>query len=362
MIIKIFSHFCIILTFTLLIYWPFINYFRQNDFVQRTKSYVVGIKFGLAGLILTIPMIDLVHGFMINSRIILLIFSGLLGGPVALLTSGIIMGVSRLFFSGITHITFLININFIVVTIILFFVMRKFKLRQNIHKYFWGCLIEMTIVLYIGLCFNNQNILYSLLYAAFTIFTFYFILSLILQVKRSSDTVQETNYLQRIDYPTQLPNNFWTEEYLQSLIKKKTNFTLLLFDIDHFRFINSQYGYEVGDQVIKQLAHLLKEYSTKNDAFIGRLAGEEFIVILKDVAPAYAIIEADNFMKAIEKHVFKGPEDIHITVSVGVCSYPDNGADTLSLVKSLIEAQQHAKLNPNGSYFHANNLKKQSTI
>ena len=268
------------------------------------------------------------------------------------------MGIGRLFFSGLTTVTFIINFNFIVLTIILFFVTRKIEMNeQTLFKYFWVCFLEMTLVLSIRLCINDFNIIYLIFYILFTIFSFYFIHSLIFRIKRASDTVQETNYLQRIDYPTQLPNNFRTEEYLQSLVKKKNTFNILLLDIDRFSVINSMYGYEVGDQVIKQLAGLLREFSTENNTFVGRLAGEEFIVILKDMAPAHAVIEADKLMKTIAEHIFEGPEDIHISVSAGICSYPDNGTDTLSLVKSLIEAQQHAKSNPHGSYFHANNLK-----
>lgn len=358
MIIQIFSYFCLLLTLTMLIYWPFINHFKQNNFIHRTKPYIIGLKFGVAGLISTIYMLQLMHGFMINSRFILLLFSGLIGGPVALLISGLTMGIGRFFLSDLTTGIFFINVNFILLTIILFFVTRKIELNeQTLFKYFWACFLEMTIVLSIRLCIYDLNYIYIICYILFTIFSFYFIHSLIFRVKRASDTVQETNYLQRIDYPTQLPNNFRTEEYLQSLIKKKVTFNLLLLDIDRFSVINSMYGYEVGDQVIKQLAGLLREFSSKNNTFVGRLAGEEFIVILKDMAPAHAIIEADNLMKTIAKHVFEGPEEIHISVSAGICSYPDNGTDTLSLVKSLIEAQQHAKSNPHGSYFHANNLK-----
>ena len=71
------------------------------------------------------------------------------------------MGVGRLFFSGLTHTTFLINLNFIVLTIVLFFITLKIELnRQNISKFFWACLIEMTIVLSIGLCLSGQHIIY----------------------------------------------------------------------------------------------------------------------------------------------------------------------------------------------------------
>lgn len=360
MIIEIFYHFCMLLTFTLLIYWPFINHFKQNAFIERSKSYVTGVKFGIAGSILTLSTIDPVYGFMISSRLILLLFSGLLGGPIAILISGLIMSLGQLIISDLTVGPFIVNLNFLILTILLFFLTRKFKLTDKTSfKYFWICFIEITIVLTIGLHINNQSIFYSVIYAIFTVFSFYFIYNLIQRVKRTSDTVQETIYLQRIDYPTQLPNNHAIEIYIQSLIKKKAPFNLLLLDIYHFKTINAEYGYQVGDEIIKQVAGFLQEYAKKNDAFVGRLAGEEFIVVLKDIAPAYAIIEASNLMAAIEKFSFRGPEneDVPISIAVGLSSYPDNGTDAQNLFKSLIAAQQHAKEHTHIPYFHANSLK-----
>lgn len=360
MIIEIFYHFCMLLTFTLLIYWPFINHFKQNSFIERSKPYVTGIKFGIAGFILTLSTIDPVYGFMISSRLILLLFSGLLGGPIAILISGLIMGLGQLILSDLTVGPLIVNLNFLILTILLFFLTRKFKLTDKTSfKYFGICFIEITIVLTIGLRINNQSIFYSVIYAIFTVFSFYFIYSLIQRVKRTSDTVQETNYLQRTDYPTQLPNNYAIEIYIQSLIKKKTYFNLLLLDIHQFKMMNSIYGYQAGDAIIKQIAGFLQEYAKKNDTFVGRLAGEEFIVVLKDVAPAFAIMEANNLMEAFEKHSFEGPknEEIHISIDVGLCSYPDNGTNAQNLIKSLIKAQQYAKKNPHVPYFHANSFK-----
>ena len=109
---------------------------------------------------------------------------------------------------------------------------------------------------------------------------------------------------------------------------------------------------------IKQLAQLLQEYAQKNGAFVGRLSGEEFLIMIKDVPPAMAIVEANNVIKYIAKHSFEGPEsiEIHISISIGLSSYPDNGTDVQSLMKSSNVAHQHAKTSTTASYFHANNL------
>lgn len=360
MFIELLSYFAILFTFTLLIYWPFLNHFKQSAFIERTKPYVIGLKFGFFGLIFTIVGLELMSGFMVNSRIILVLFSGLLGGPISLLISGFVMGIGRLFLDNLTTVTFFLNLNFTVLTVVLFLFARKFKLtQQSIFIYFWAALTEGIVVLFIGLTINKIGFFYLMLYVSFTVFSFYFIYFVIYQVKRSNDTVQETHYLQYIDYQTKLQNNRAIQPHLENLIKKNTAFTMLLIDINHFRTVNSLYGFPAGDAVIRQLGLLFNDYAKTNDIVIGRLGGEEFLVILENVAPAVAIVEANQFIQAIAQHSFVGPKntEIRISVSIGLCSYPTNGDDLHTLTKKLILAQQHAKANSISSYFHASNLK-----
>lgn len=360
MFIELLSYFAILFTFTLLIYWPSLNYFKQGPFIERTKPYVIGLKFGFSGLLLTIVALEFMSGFMVNSRIILVLFSGLLGGPISILISGLIMGIGRLFLDNLTITTFLLNLNFTVMTIVLFLITRKYQLtRQSIFIYFWAVLAYGIVVLFIGLTVHEIGFFYLLLYAGFTTFSFYFIYLVIHQVKRSNDTVQETHYLQYIDYQTKLHNNNAMQLQLENLMKKNIDFTMLLIDIKDFRLVNSLYGFPAGDAVIKQLGLLFKEYAQKNDVEIGRIGGEEFLVVLKNVAPATAIVEADQLIQAIAKHSFVGSKntEIRISVSVGLCSYPTNGEDLHTLTKNVLLAQQHAKANSISSYFHASNLK-----
>ena len=360
MFIQLLSYFSILFTFTLLIYWPFLNYFKQGPFIERTKPYVIGLKFGFSGLLLTIVALEFMSGFMVNSRIILVLFSGLLGGPISLLISGLVMGIGRLFLDNLTPVTFFLNFNFTALIIVLFLFTRKYSLtRQSIFIYFWAVLTEGIVVLFIGLTVNEIGFFYLLLYAAFTTFSFYFIYLVIHQVKRSNDTVQETHYLQYIDYQTKLRNNYAIQVHLENLIRKNVDFTILLVDINDFRLVNSLYGFPAGDAVIKQMGLLLNEYAQKNDVVTGRIGGEEFLVVLKNVAPAVAIVEANQFIQAIAKYGFVGPKntEIRISVSVGLCSYPTNGEDLHTLTKNVLLAQQHAKANSISSYFHASNLK-----
>ncbi|MGN7476894.1 diguanylate cyclase domain-containing protein [Solibacillus silvestris] len=362
MFIEMLSYFSILFTFTLLIYWPFINYFKKSAFVDRTIPYVTGLKFGITGLIITFSAFHLAHSLMVNTQFISVLFSGLLGGPFAILISGLLIGTGLFFLPNLTMVPLLLNVNFILLVLFLFFSTRKYELTsKTAFIYFWVCFTEMIITLFIGLCFHSRNFEYLLLYGAFTIFSFHFIYIVIHQVKRTNDTVQQSTHLQKIDFLTQLPNSKESEKHIQHLIRKNGIFNLMLVDIQDLKMINGQYGFSVGDLIIQQLALSLKEYADKNDAFAGRLSGEEFLIILKDVAPAIAVVEASNLIQAISKQSFDvlGNEDgdIRISVSVGISSYPDNGANINCLMKNLIMAEQHAKTNKISSYFHANNLK-----
>ena len=117
------------------------------------------------------------------------------------------------------------------------------------------------------------------------------------------------------------------------------------------------HGLQAGDSVIQQLGEIFQEYHKKNDAYIARVRGEGFIVVLKDTPPAMAVVEANNFIQAIEKQVFNGPNNskVHVSASVGICSYPDNGDSLQDLISKLIVAEQHAKAKP-ARYFHASNM------
>ncbi|MER2049134.1 MAG: GGDEF domain-containing protein [Solibacillus sp.] len=359
MLIELLSYFCILFTFTLLIYWPFINYFRQTPFISRTKPYVIGLKFGVTGLVLTFSAVHLTNDFMMNIQYIPVLYSGLLGGPFAILISGLIIGIGLFFLPYLAWVPMFLNINFIVLVLILFFVTSKYKMTQkNIFLFFWGCFIETFIALFLGLCFHTKSYEYLLLYGIFTIFSFYFIYFVIRQIKLANDTVQQTTYLKKIDFLTQLPNNKENEKFVKNLMKKKTSFNLLLVDIRDFKMINLRHGFSTGDLVIKQLAQHLMEYANKNGAYVGRLGGEEFLLILKDVPPAIAIVEANNLINMIAQQPFEVSQDLslHISVTVGISSFPDNGETTLELLENLVMAKQQAKTKLS-SYFHINNLK-----
>ena len=102
--------------------------------------------------------------------------------------------------------------------------------------------------------------------------------------------------------------------------------SLLFIDIDHFKDINESYGFEVGDQVLLDLARIISENMRGSD-FASRYSGERFVVVLPETNYANAEAMAERLRRFVENHSFYIPNGsvfIKVTASIGVASYLDH--------------------------------------
>jgi diguanylate cyclase (GGDEF)-like protein/PAS domain S-box-containing protein len=99
-------------------------------------------------------------------------------------------------------------------------------------------------------------------------------------------------------------------------------FSLVMFDLDHFKLVNDQYGHQVGDQVLKSIVEKIKVNIRLGD-ILGRLGGEEFYILLPDTPVHTALEAAERFRELIEKPELlrDGEPNISITASFGVCQF-----------------------------------------
>ncbi|MBM7567553.1 sensor domain-containing diguanylate cyclase [Paenibacillus sacheonensis] len=93
-------------------------------------------------------------------------------------------------------------------------------------------------------------------------------------------------------------------------------FSLLLFDIDHFKRINDTYGHPVGDLILIKLAELLRSLSRASD-IVARYGGEEFVVLLPETDRAKALLAAERYCEAASSTEMDG---YRITVSIGAAT------------------------------------------
>ncbi|MEK6267438.1 MAG: diguanylate cyclase [Planococcus sp. (in: firmicutes)] len=120
---------------------------------------------------------------------------------------------------------------------------------------------------------------------------------------------------------------------ISNATEKKERLSLLMIDIDHFKHVNDTYGHPIGDKILFELGQVLKN-GTRSFDVVSRNGGEEFSVILPDCPHQQAIEIAERIRRSVELHRFQisPKEEIQITVSIGVATYPETVKDTVEIV------------------------------
>jgi len=141
---------------------------------------------------------------------------------------------------------------------------------------------------------------------------------------------------------TQLHNRrFLTEaierEFHRSERLSKT-LSVILLDIDHFKDVNDQHGHTAGDLCLVAVADLLRTHSRKSD-IVCRYGGEEFLLVLPDTNAHDAAQHAEELRLLIASEVFiMDVQEIKLTISLGVSSYPVHGMDSREIINKADEA------------------------
>jgi len=120
-------------------------------------------------------------------------------------------------------------------------------------------------------------------------------------------------------------------------------FTLLLIDLDRFKFFNDVYGHLIGDELIAQFANFLNNSIRKVD-IVARYAGDEFVIILPNTEKEGAYLFANRLIEKLSQTEFETDVGrMKISISIGLATYPDDGEDPPSLFDSADKALYSAK-------------------
>jgi diguanylate cyclase len=126
---------------------------------------------------------------------------------------------------------------------------------------------------------------------------------------------------------TGLPNRLAYDERLATEFarwqRNQTPLTMIIWDIDHFKKINDNFGHKAGDKTLSIIARLLSDNCRKSD-FVARFGGEEFIMLLSETTKESGFILAEKIRKIVEKSGFNaGGEAVSITISCGITQFID---------------------------------------
>lgn len=119
--------------------------------------------------------------------------------------------------------------------------------------------------------------------------------------------------------------------------------SLMLLDVDHFKQVNDTYGHQAGDEVLKKLAAMLTEQARTADV-VCRFGGEEFLLLLPDMAPDIALARAEQWRSAFAATTVLFDEfQLQATLSIGIASYPSHGESPEELIRCADRALYRAK-------------------
>jgi diguanylate cyclase (GGDEF)-like protein/PAS domain S-box-containing protein len=162
------------------------------------------------------------------------------------------------------------------------------------------------------------------------------------------------SHLAQHDSLTDLPNRVLLNDRLAEAIalssRHQRKLAVLFLDLDRFKHVNDSLGYVIGDRLLQSVGSRLSMCVRIADT-VSRQGGDEFVVLLREVRHAQdAAITADKILQALRKPHHIDQHELHITGSIGIVTYPDDGTDAETLMKKADFAMYHAKETGRDSY------------
>jgi diguanylate cyclase (GGDEF)-like protein/PAS domain S-box-containing protein len=164
----------------------------------------------------------------------------------------------------------------------------------------------------------------------------------------------DLTYSSQHDFLTGLPNRMLLNDRISQAIvlalRHKKQIAVLFLDLDGFKHINDYLGHPIGDKLLQSIAKRLVDCVRFSDT-VSRQGGDEFVVLLSEVEHSEdAAITARRMLQTVAQAHSIDQHDLHVTTSIGMSVYPDDGLDAETLIKNADTAMYQAKENGRQSY------------
>jgi diguanylate cyclase (GGDEF)-like protein/PAS domain S-box-containing protein len=162
------------------------------------------------------------------------------------------------------------------------------------------------------------------------------------------------SYLAQHDSLTDLPNRaVFNDRLTQAIVmarRHRTQLAVLFLDLDRFKHINDSLGHSIGDQLLQSVARRLRRCVRSSDT-VSRQGGDEFVILLPEVTHAQdAALCAEKMLLVLSTPYRIEQHDLHLTASIGIVTYPEDGIDTEALLRHADFAMYHAKDHGRNNY------------
>lgn len=148
------------------------------------------------------------------------------------------------------------------------------------------------------------------------------------------------------DNLTKLPNRFLLNDRLEQTIKKsareKRRFAVLFMDLDGFKAVNDVYGHHVGDLLLIEVSRRILDTKRSADT-TARLGGDEFVLLIDSGEPEDAAMLAQRLIDTLGSPFSIGGNNLHISASIGIALFPNDGLSEHELIVNADAAMYHAK-------------------
>jgi diguanylate cyclase (GGDEF)-like protein len=168
----------------------------------------------------------------------------------------------------------------------------------------------------------------------------------------------------RRDALTGLPNRLGlierAKESLDRASRNGSDLLVLFLDLDRFKIVNDSMGHDIGDTLLKGVAQRLRSVTRTTDT-IARLGGDEFVLIIEDLDDQFdAAHFAEKLVTAFEEPLTVADQSIHVTPSIGISIFPEDGRDIDTLMRKADMAMYAVKSQGrNGWTFYAEEMNRE---
>ncbi|MFN2328549.1 MAG: diguanylate cyclase domain-containing protein [Chromatocurvus sp.] len=165
---------------------------------------------------------------------------------------------------------------------------------------------------------------------------------------RESRTVTEMmSHHAQHDILTDLPNRLLLLERLTQAIgmasRNHKQIALLFLDLDRFKDVNDSFGHAVGDQLLRDIAADILSCVRTTDT-VSRLGGDEFVILLTQIEKLHDAAQvAEKLLEKVARPRVVDGHRLHITLSIGISAYPENGLDAATLMDHADGAMYRSK-------------------
>jgi len=153
-------------------------------------------------------------------------------------------------------------------------------------------------------------------------------------------------HLAKHDPLTDLPNRVSLQQAVESALDSGHVGAVLFLDVDHFKYVNDNFGHRAGDQLIVGVAGVLREVMRGFPGQLYRIGGDEFAIHIPESLRKESVQLAEKVLDAVRHYKFQPPGHrrfSNITVSLGIALYPFHGSDITNLLSNVDIAMYQAK-------------------